>query len=210
MSLPRVLIADDPKLFAHGVATLLRDRFEIVGTIGDGSLLVDAVVRLNPNAVLLDISMPRMNGLDALAHLMAIRPDVRVVILTMHRDARLALEALRGGAAGFVLKESSGDELVAALDAVLHGQTFLTSTLTQGVMALTLGPVSPVTVKMTPRQHDVLRLLVQGQRISEIAVALELAPRSVESIKYQMMQELNVHSTAELVQYAIQNDLVPS
>jgi DNA-binding NarL/FixJ family response regulator len=126
----------------------------------------------------------------------------------MHGDPRLAVEALRSGADGFILKESSGDELLAAVDAVMKGRTYLTSTLTKDVLSMMSGPAEPGEVRLTPRQREVLRLIVQGQRVKEIAASLSLSPRSVEAVKYQVMQELNVHSTAELVRYAIQHDLV--
>jgi len=208
MSLPRVLIVDDHKLFAEGVAQLLKGRFEIVGTVGDGSQLREAASRLRPDVVLLDLSMPNVGGLEALSHRREARAEYKTIVLTMHGDARLAIEALKAGASGFMLKESSGDELLTALDAVLQGRTYLTSTLTRDVLALMADPLEPGGVRLTPRQREVLRLIVQGQRVKEIAGILDLSPRSVESIKYHIMQELNVHSTAELVRYAIQHDLV--
>jgi DNA-binding NarL/FixJ family response regulator len=208
MSLPRVLIADDHMLFAEGLAQLLSGRFEVVGKVCDGSQVADAVEKLHPDVVLLDVSMPRVSGLDVLRQLKTRRAAVRAVVLTMHGDARLAVEALKAGAAGFVLKESSGDQLLTALDAVLQGRTYLTSTLTGEVLSLLSGQSEPATVKLTARQRDVLRLIVDGKRVKEVAELLELSPRTVEAIKYQMMQDLNVHSTATLVRYAIQHDLL--
>jgi DNA-binding NarL/FixJ family response regulator len=208
MSLPRVLIADDHMLFAEGLAQLLSGRFEVVGKVCDGSQVADAVEKLHPDVVLLDVSMPRVSGLDVLRQLKTRRAAVRAVVLTMHGDARLAVEALKAGAAGFVLKESSGDQLLTALDAVLQGRTYLTSTLTGEVLSLLSGQSEPATVKLTARQRDVLRLIVDGKRVKEVAELLELSPRTVEAIKYQMMQDLNVHSTATLVRYALQHDLL--
>jgi len=129
-------------------------------------------------------------------------------VLTIQSDARLAIEALKAGALGFLVKASGGEELITALDAALKGRTYLTSTLTKEVLSLMSGPAEPTAVTLSPRQREVLQLIVQGQRVKEIAMALDLSPRSVESIKYQMMQELNVHSTAELVRYAMQHHLV--
>jgi DNA-binding NarL/FixJ family response regulator len=208
VTLPRVLIVDDHRMFADGMAQLLKGRFDVVGVIGDGNLVVEAASRLRPDVILLDMSMPGVSGLEVLRRLKASGIDFKAISLTMHGDARLAIEALKAGASGFVLKESSGDQLVAALDAVLQGQTYLTSTLTGEVLSLMSGPGEASRVALSTRQRQVLSLVVQGQRVKEIATALELSPRSVESIKYQLMQELNVHSTAELVRYAIQNDLV--
>jgi DNA-binding NarL/FixJ family response regulator len=205
---PRVLIVDDHKLFAEGIAQLLKERFEIVGIVADGSELAEAAHSLRPDVVLLDLSMPNVGGLEALGRRRAPRLDYKTIVLTMHGDARLAIEALKAGASGFVLKESSGEELLTALDAVLQGRTYLTSTLTKDVLALMSQPSQPGGVRLTNRQREVLRLIVQGQRVKEIAGILDLSPRSVESIKYHIMQELNVHSTAELVRYAIQHELV--
>jgi DNA-binding NarL/FixJ family response regulator len=208
MRLPRVLIVDDHQLFAEGLTHMLEDRFEIVGTITDGRLLTDAVRRLTPDVVLLDMSMPHVSGLDVLLGLKAKRLECRTIVLTMHADARMAAECFKAGASGFVLKESSREELVAALEAVLQGRTYLTATLTRDVLALMSGPADPEHVELTLRQREVLRLIVQGQRVKEIAAALDLSPRSVESIKYRMMQDLNVQSTAALVRYAIQHNIV--
>src|SRR5262245_2893171 len=208
MRLPRVLIVDDHQLFAEGLSHVLKDRFEVVGTITDGRLLSDAVRRLHPDVVLLDMSMPHVSGLDVLLELKAKRCECRTIVVTMHADARMAAEAIKAGASGFVLKESGREELVTAIDAVLQGQTYLTSTLTRDVLSLMAGPADPEQIELTLRQREVLRLIVQGQRVKEIAAALDLSPRSVESIKYRMMQDLNVQSTAGLVRYALQHNIV--
>jgi DNA-binding NarL/FixJ family response regulator len=126
----------------------------------------------------------------------------------MHADAKLAAEAIRGGARGFVLKQSSGEDLINALEAVLEGHTYLTSALTEEVLALMSGPADPTAIELSSRQKEVLRLIVEGQRMKEIAANLNLSPRTVETIKYDMMRELNVHSTAELVRYAIEHRIV--
>ncbi len=208
MRLPTVMLADDHVVFTDGVVRLLHDRFEVVGSVADGSELPDAVRRLRPDVVVMDISMPRLSGLEALRRLKANHDESRVIILTMHADPRLAAEALRSGAKGFVLKHSSGQELVDAIDAVLHGRTYLTPALTEGVLALMSGPADPAAVELSPRQREVLRLIVNGQRVKEIASTLGLSPRTVESVKYEMMRALNIHSTAELVKYALEHQLV--
>jgi len=208
MRLPRVLIVDDHQLFTEGLTEVLKDRFEIVGAISDGRQLIETVRRLHPDVILLDLSMPHIGGIDVLLEMKAQKIACRTIVLTMHADARVAAEAIKAGAAGFVLKESTRRELVAALDAVLQNQVYLTEALTKDVLALMAGPADPAQVELTPRQREVLRLIVQGQRVKEIAAALELSPRSVESIKYRMMQDLNVQSTAALVRYALQHNIV--
>jgi DNA-binding NarL/FixJ family response regulator len=208
MRLPTVMLADDHVVFTDGIVRLLRDRFDVVGTVADGSLLVEAAARLHPDVIVMDISMPKLSGLEALRQLKAKRHESRVIFLTMHADAELATEALRIGAKGFVLKESSGRELVDAIEAVLQGRTYLTPALTEDVLALMSGPRDPAAVELSSRQREVLRLIVNGQRMKEIATALDLSPRTVESIKYEMMRALNVHSTAGLVRYALEHRLV--
>jgi two-component system, NarL family, response regulator NreC len=134
--------------------------------------------------------------------------DSRVIFLTMHADAKLAAEALRIGAKGFVLKQSSGQELVEAIEADLQGRTYLAAALTEGVLAVMSGSADPAAVELSPRQQEVLRLIVNGRRVKEIASTLGLSPRTVESVKYEMLRALNIHSTAELVRYALEHGLV--
>ena len=208
MRLPTVLLADDHVVFTDGIVQLFQGRFDVVGTVADGSLLLDAVARLHPDVIVMDISMPKLSGLEALRQLKARQDQTKVIFLTMHAEAKLAAEALRVGAKGFLVKESSGAELINAVDAVLQGRTYLTSALTEEVLALTASPPDPAAVTLSARQREVLRLIVNGQRMKEIAATLNLSPRTVETIKYDMMRDLNVHSTAELVRYAVEHRLV--
>ena len=208
MRRPTVLLADDHTVFVEGIICLLQDRFAIVGHVRDGMALLDAATRLHPDAIVMDLSMPGISGLDALRRLNRAETTAKVVILTMHRDARLAAEAVRLGAKGFVLKECSGEELVTALEAALRGHTYLAAQLTDEVLALAAAPAPDDGVHLTARQREVLRLIVTGQRMKEIAAVLGLSPRTVEAVKYEMMRTLDVHSTPELVRYAIQRQLV--
>jgi DNA-binding NarL/FixJ family response regulator len=202
---PRLLIADDHKIVAEGLVRLLADRYEIVDTVAQGGIVIDAVVRRRPDVLLLDLSMPDVSGIEVLRQLRRREVDVKVIVLTMHADASLAVEALRSGASGYVLKESSGDELVTALQVVLGGGTYLASALTKEVLTLMMSDADAGRAELTARQLEVLRLIVRGQRAKEIAATLGLSTRSVEAIKYKIMQQLDVHSTAELVRYAVEN-----
>jgi DNA-binding NarL/FixJ family response regulator len=208
MSLPSVLIVDDHKVVAEGLVRLLGDSHEIAGTINDGSLVLEAVRRLRPDVIVLDITMANVSGLEVLRQLTANDIPFKAIVLTMHADANIAVEALRTGASGFVLKESSGEELLIALQVVLAGGTYLAQGLTKEIVNLMVGATDPSRVELTPRQQEVLRLIVRGQRAKEIAVALDMSTRGVEAAKYKMMQLLHVHSTAELVRYAIEHRLV--
>lgn len=206
---PKILLVDDHKIVAEGLVRLLSDRGEIIGSVNDGSLVVEAVTRLRPDVVIMDISMPTISGLEAIRQLRANRLDVKVIVLTMFADAALAVEALKAGASGFVLKESSGDELLTALDAVVNGQSYLAASLTKDIVTLMVGTADPSRVSLTAQQREVLRLIVRGQRAKEVAATLGLSPRSIVAIKHKLMQSLHVNSTAELVRYAVEHRLVP-
>ena len=152
--------------------------------------------------------MPGLSGIDVLTRLKAEHVDSKVIVLTMHQDADLATRAIRAGASAFLLKHSAGEELLNAIQQTVEGRVYLTPTLTREVlerMATSLDQSEP---ELTSRQRDVLRLIVEGRRMKEIAATLELSVRTVESHKYAMMQSLGVSSTAELVKYAITRRLI--
>jgi len=204
-----VLLADDHAIVIEGLARLLREHdFDVVGTVGDGNALIDAAKRLRPEVIVTDLSMPGLSGLDVLARLTAERIDSKVIVLTMHNDPDLATVAMREGAAGFLLKESAGEELLTAIRQVLQGHVYLAPALTKDVMQRMAGAVGALEPQLTPRQLDVLRLIVKGQRMKEIAANLALSTRTVETHKYEMMQVLGLHSTAELVRYALDRRLM--
>jgi len=204
-----VLLADDHAIVTEGLARLLREHeFDVVGAVGDGQLLIDAARQHRPDVIVTDLSMPGLSGLDVLARLRAERIDSKVVVLTMHNDADLATVAMRAGASGFLLKESAGEELVGAIRQALQGRVYLTPALTRDVMERMAGSAGASEPQLTPRQRDVLRLIVKGQRMKEIAANLGLSTRTVETHKYEMMEALGLHSTAELVRYALDRRLV--
>ena len=200
-----VLIADDHTIVVEGLVGLLKEDFDVVGTVSSGELLIDAAKRLRPDVIVTDISMPGLSGLDVLPRLKAERVESRVVVLTMHNDAALATRAIRAGAAGFLLKHSAGEELVTAIQQALQGRVYLTPMLTRDVMERMAQPAGESEPQLTARQREVLRLLVEGQRMKAIAAALQLSTRTVEAHKYEIMQVLDVHSTAELVRYAMEH-----
>jgi DNA-binding NarL/FixJ family response regulator len=210
MRRPTLLLADDHVVFTDAMRRMLDGRFEVVGAVTDGGALCDAVDRLRPDAVVTDISMSTLSGLEGLRQLRARRDGTRVIFLTMHADPHLAAEAFRLGARGFVLKQSSGDELVHAIEAVLQGHKYISPVLTDDVLSLMASRDGDghVDSALTSRQREVLRLIVNGQRMKEIAANLHLSPRTVETIKYEMMRDLDLHSTAELVRYALERRLV--
>jgi len=169
---------------------------------------VEDVARLRPDVLLLDLSIPNVSGLEIMRRLNALKIPFKAIVLTMHADASLAVEALRMGASAFVLKQSSGRELERALQLVLDGGTYLPAHITKhAVLLMMQGPDSD-NIDLTERELDVLRLVARGQRAKEIAAALRLSTRSVEAIKYRVMQRLHMHSTAELIRFTLEHRIV--
>ena len=201
---PTVLLADDHTIVTDGLSRILREAgFEVVGAVRNGQRLIDAVTRLRPDVIITDVSMPGLTGLDVLARLKTERLDSKVIVLTMHHDADLATDAIRGGASGYLLKESAGDELLTAVRHALDGKVYITPAITKDVMERMTGSSKAKEPQLTPRQRDILRLIVKGQRMKEIAANLGLSTRTVEGHKYEMMETLGVTSTAELVRFAL-------
>jgi DNA-binding NarL/FixJ family response regulator len=208
---PRVLLADDHLLVAEALKSLLEPEFDLIGVVEDGRALLEEVEKLRPDVIVADITMPSLNGIDALVRLRQGGDQTPVVFLTMHRDVSFARRALDAGASGFVLKHSASVELIAAIRAALQGKTYLTPQLAGEVLeAMKEGPEQagdPV-ASLTPRQREVLQLLAEGRSAKEIASNLDISTRTVEFHKYQMMETLDIHTNAELIHFAIKHGLV--
>jgi DNA-binding NarL/FixJ family response regulator len=208
---PRVLLADDHLMVAEALKSLLSPEFDLVGVVEDGRALLEAAGRLRPDVIVADVTMPHLNGIDALVRLRQDGDRTPVVFLTMHRDVSFARRALEAGASGFVLKHSAPVELIAAIRAALQGKTYLTPQLTGEVLqAMKEGPeqVGEPIDSLTPRQREVLQLLAEGRSAKEIASSLEISTRTVEFHKYQAMETLGLHTNAELIHFAIKHGLV--
>ena len=205
---PRILLADDHRIVAEGLKSLLAEEFELIGIVEDGHALVKAARELHPDVIVADISMPQLNGIDALAPLKRDNPDVRVVFLTMHRDAAYARRALEAGAKGFVLKHSAPAELALAVRAALQGQNFLATDLAAELLRPAQEKGGDPLAGLTPRQREILQFLANGKSAKEIAAALFLSARTVESHKYTLMDALGVENSAELIRFAIKHGLV--
>lgn len=210
MSRPRVLLAEDHRIVAEGLKSLLATDFDLAGVVEDGRALIEAAHRLRPDVIVADISMPSLNGIEALEVLRRDGFDVPVVFLTMHRDVAYARRALEAGAAGYVLKHAAASELLQGLRAALEGGTFVSPALAGKVFeAMKAGPADapdPIS-RLTPRQREVLQLLVKGLSAKEIAVKVEISPRTVEFHKYQMMETLSAKTSAELIRLAIRHGI---
>ena len=208
---PRVLLADDHRMFAEGLRTLLGEEFELVDIVADGVAMLEAAERLRPDLIVADITIPRLNGIDALTQLRVVLPEVRVVFLTMHHDAAYARRALAAGALGFVLKHSAVQELVSALRSALQGHIFVTPLLGADVLAgdpaHSARPPDPIDA-LTPRQREVLQLLADGKSVKQVASSLSISTRTVEFHKYTMMEAVGAKGMADLVRIAIRHGLV--
>ena len=211
MSRPRVLMADDHRMFAEGIKRLLEEEFELVAVVEDGRELVEAARRLRPDVIVADITMPHLNGIDALVQLKRDNREVRVVLLTMHKDPAYARRALEAGARGYVLKHSAHTELFVAIQAALDGKTFISPTLAGEVFNdLKVSPLHPndPIAALTPRQREILQLLAEGCSTKGIASKLAISTRTVEYHKYQLMDSLKLQGNAELIHFAIKNGIV--
>ncbi len=205
---PHVLMADDHSILLAGVRKLIEEHCEVVGTVEDGRALLEAAGRLKPDLILLDISMPLLNGLEAARQLKKALPEAKLLFLTMHASSRYATEAFRVGAHGFLLKQSAASELPQAIDAVLKGNHYLTPSLAKPMIDQALKLEKTPTVKeavkeLTPRQREILQLIGEGKGTKEIATLLNLSVKTVQFHKTCLMQELNIHTTAALMRYAI-------
>jgi DNA-binding NarL/FixJ family response regulator len=208
----RILLADDHKIVLEGLRSLLADDFELSGSATDGREMVEMCLRLRPDVVVADISMPLLNGIDAVRQLRALGSTTKLVFLTTHSDQTYATRALEAGASGYVLKHSAADELVLAIQEALRGGTFLSPALRTAALEEKLAgrgrPKAKTIAELTGRQREVLQLLAEGRSAKEIAALLEISPRTAETHKYKMMDELGLRTSAELVQYAIRHGLI--
>lgn len=213
MTKPRVLLADDHALVLEGFKKLLEEHCQVVGSAEDGRALLDAAKRLRPDIIVLDISMPKLNGLDAARRLRKIVPEARLIFVTVHADADYVNQAFQAGASGYLLKRSAGSELPQAVEAVKNGNYYVTSLIAKDLVQSAIsGTERKATDKnrLTMRQREILQLVAEGLAMKEIASALSLSPKTVEYHKSKLMEQLGLHTTAELTKYALVHGLTPS
>ena len=207
---PKVLLADDHAMVVAGLSRLLQAQFDLVGTARDGRELLEMARTRLPDVVVTDISMPRLNGLDAAKALRETHPQIKVVFLTMHADVNFATEAFRAGALGYLLKHSAAEELLTAVNEAIAGRVYVTPLVSKSV--LTTFAERPDAhqggVGLTPRQREVLQLVAAGRTMKEIAKILGVSPRTVEFHKKNLVRHLGLKTTAELTQYAVKRGLV--
>ena len=209
----RVFVADDHTMIRQGLVSILQahGEFEVVGEAAEGNQAVDLAIEARPDVVILDISMPRLNGLEATRRIRKALPRTRVLVLTMHDDEEYVLRAVRAGAAGYVVKDGAAAELVAAIRAVSAGQGYFGP---QAAKALAAGyergeAADPDPYeRLTPREREVFHLLVEGRTNAEVARLLFISPKTVDNHRTRLMERLGVHNSAELVRFAARRGLL--
>ena len=206
----RVLLADDHRIFLEGLKGLLEPEFDLVGNVEDGRALVKEAEKLRPDVIVADISMPLLNGIDAVRQLKKSDNRTKVVFLTMHPDVSFAKLAFEVGASGYVIKNSASHELIAAIHAVMRGKTYVTPEIAGELIQTYKTSESGQKVfnqNLTDRQKEILQLITEGHPTKEIAATLCISVRTVERHKYNMMKELNLKTTADLVKYALEQGI---
>ena len=213
MKKPRLLLADDHTILVEGLKALLAAEFEVVATVGDGRAVLEAAARHQPDLVLLDISMPGLNGIEAARRLKQSNPDAKLIILTMHGDLSFVSAAFEAGVSGYVLKQSAATELVTALHDVDSGRRYISSVIQKRLgtdIPAFLRRSKQLSADLTSRQREVLQLVAEGRVRKEIAQALGVSVKTVEFHKQKISEKLGIHTDAALTAYAIRHGIASS
>jgi len=210
LSALRILVADDHEVARKGIRALLEDHagWEVCA---DGREAVEFAAKLKPDVFLLDVGMPNLNGLDAARQILAIMPEARILILTIHDSEQVVRETLAAGARGFLLKSDAGRDLVAAVEALQERRTFFTPKVAQMMLDGYLRPHesdAPEKCVLTPREREVIQLVAEGKTTKEVATALSLSVKTAETHRTNLMRKLDLHSIADLTLYAVRNGIV--
>ena len=212
MSRPTTLIADDHPVVSEGLQRMLADHCVLVGVVRNGQQLLEAARRLRPQVIITDVSMPVLNGIEAIRQLCSSGVPPAIVVLSMHEDKELATEALRAGAKAYVLKTSASEELVDAINAAMCGRVYVTPVISRGeLFSFEQAHKSPEKERnmLTAREREILQLIAEGKARKEMSSILKVAIRTVAFHKSNLMEKLGLRTTAELTQYAIRRRLVP-
>jgi len=207
----KVLLADDHEIVRDGLRAVLHAQkdCEVVGEAADGRQAIALVKELNPDIVILDISMPLLNGLEATRQILEIRPQTKVLVLTMHESDPLIRDILNAGARGYILKTDAGRDLIAAVESLRWNKTFFTSRVSQMILdGLLKRPSENSRTRLTPRQREIVQLLAEGKSSKEVAVALDVSVKTAETHRANIMRKLDCHSLSEVVRYAIRNKII--
>jgi len=204
------MLADDHTILLEAFRKLLEPFFDVVGTVSDGRALLDEAPNLKPDVIVIDVGMPLLNGLEAGLRLKEIMPSAKIIFLTMNDDPDLAVNAMRSGASGYLLKRSAAAELIHAIHLSLKGKSYVTPQIARGMEKAFINNPNPKAraKALTPRQREVVQLLAEGKSMKEVASVLNVTPRTVAFHKYRVMDELNLQSNAELIQFAIKSRIL--
>ncbi len=206
----RIILADDHSVVRRGFGMILaaQSDLEVIGEAANGREAVEQAERLQPDLVVMDVSMPELNGIEATRRVLEVAPRCRVLALSMHRDAVYVREILRAGAAGYLLKEAGDHDLISAVRAVAQGQGYLSPAVSDAVLSDYRKHVTDPIDLLTSREREILQLIAEAKTNKEIATALNLSPYTVESHRGRIMEKLNLHSAGELVRFAFRNGLI--
>ncbi|HEY2547776.1 MAG TPA: response regulator transcription factor [Candidatus Acidoferrum sp.] len=207
---PRLILADDHTILVEAFRKLLEPHFSIIATVSDGRALVEIAKELNPEVIVADIGMPLMNGLEAGLRLKEQMPMVKLIFLTVNHDASLAAEAMHRGASGYLLKSCAATELIRAIQLAVKGKSYVSPEIARGMEKEFINNPQPVhrAKTLTPRQREVVLLLAEGKSMKQVASVLNVTPRTVAFHKYRVMQQLNLETTADLIQFAIKSRIL--
>jgi DNA-binding NarL/FixJ family response regulator len=208
---PRLLLADDHTLLLEGIRLMLEPEFDLVGSVEDGRALLAAAKTLKPDVILLDISMPRLNGIDAARQLRKILPSARLIFLTMHAGADYVTEAFRAGAMGYILKRAAASELMIAIRTVLMGNHYVSPLVTRNALEVLISSSKPggkLSDRLTLRQREVLQLVAEGRSRKEISSILNISVKTVEFHKRILTRRLNLQNVADFTRYAIEHGII--
>ena len=209
MKRARILLADDHQLTLAGIHRLLETSYDVVAEVNDGAALVKAAAVLQPDLIVLDISMPQMNGLDAAAQIRKSMPEAKLLFLTMHANAKFLAAALSAGATGYVLKTAAAEELLKAVGSVLKGGVYVSPGISGEHLERFGDPArAAASIRLSPREQDVLRLISEGHASKEIGFLLAISPRTVEFHRENIKRKLGLRSTAELTRHAMTEDQI--
>jgi DNA-binding NarL/FixJ family response regulator len=211
MRRPRLLLADDHTLLLEGIRLLLEPEFDLVGSVEDGQALLAAARALKPDIILLDISMPILNGIDAAHKLRKLEPSARLIFLTMHSDPDFVTAAFRAGAKGYLLKRAAATELLTAIREVMKGNHYVSPLVTRNVLEPLLAaspPGSRNSDRLTPRQREVLQLVAEGKSRKEIGAILSISIKTVEFHKAALTRLLGLRTVADFTRYAIEHGVI--
>jgi len=209
----RILLVDDHKILRDGICSIVKEYpdMDVIGEAADGKTALRLVEELSPDVVIMDISMPDLNGIDATRKIIADHPKIKVIALSMHHDKQFVSEIFKAGASGYLLKDCAFDELEHAVRIVMDGKTYINPQIASLVIESLVNQPQPAIQKafslLTDREREVLQLIAEGQSTKEIASKLNVSAKTIESHRRQVMGKLNIRNVAELTKYAIREGL---